>query len=75
MGYIAVMFYLALAAVPGAFVMLVGLLALTAYVEQRVLHPRSMIATAVRSRRSSPEYTEVFVAREFERLLREAQSG
>lgn len=59
--------------VPGILVALCGLLALTAYAEQRILHPRSMILSAVRARGSSPEYAEAFVAREVERLLRNAQ--
>ncbi|HET9443596.1 MAG TPA: hypothetical protein VFO65_09745 [Acidimicrobiales bacterium] len=50
-----------------------ALLALSAAVEERVLSPRSMIAASVRSRRNGPDFTEAFVAREFERLLKETQ--
>ena len=50
-----------------------GLLALSAMLEGRVLSPRSMIVSAAKARRSQPEFTEAFVAREVERLLREVQ--
>ena len=62
-----------LLSVPGALLLLCGLLALSAVVESRVLSPRSMIVSAVRARRTGPEYTEQFVARQFERLLRDQQ--
>lgn len=60
-------------AVPAAFAVLCGLLALTVLVEKRILHPRSMILSTARARRVSPEYAEAFVARETERLLRDVQ--
>lgn len=60
-------------AVPAVFLVLFGLLALTVIVEQRILHPRSMILSTARARRVSPEYAEAFVARETERLLRDIQ--
>ena len=47
-----------------------GLLLLSAVVEQRVLCPRAMIVHVARARSSSPEFAEAFVTREFERLLR-----
>ena len=62
-----------LLAVPVVFLVLCGLLALTVIVEQRILHPRSMILSTARARRVSPEYAEAFVARETERLLRDVQ--
>ena len=60
-------------AIPAAFAVLCGLLALTVLVEQRILHPRSMILSTARARKVSPEYAEAFVARETERLLRDVQ--
>jgi hypothetical protein len=59
--------------IPAALAILSGLLAVSAFVEQRVLSPRSLILSAVRSRRSAPEFAEAFVAREFERLLKTTQ--
>jgi hypothetical protein len=58
-----------LLAVPGTAVLLTGLLTLSALVEQRILCPRAMILRVATARTSSPEFTESFVAREFERLL------
>jgi hypothetical protein len=53
--------------------MLLGLLLLSALVEERVLSPRSIILHVVRTRASSPERAEALVTREFDRLLRESQ--
>jgi hypothetical protein len=64
---------LVLLLIPGTFVLLLGLLLLSALVEERVLSPQSMILQVARTRASSPEYAEAFVAREFDRLLRQAQ--
>jgi len=64
------MVLLALVAVPATIALLIGLLVLSAVVEDRVLHPRALIVRAARVRSNSPEFTESFVAREFERLLR-----
>jgi hypothetical protein len=58
-----------LLAIPLALALAGGLLALSSVVEQRVLSPRSMIRTAIRSRHNAPEFAEAFVAREIERLL------
>ena len=60
----------ALLAIPGTAVLLIGLLALSAVVEERILCPRSLIMRVARGGSTSAEYTEAFVAREFERLLR-----
>jgi hypothetical protein len=60
----------ALVVVPGTCALLAGLLFMSAYAEQRFLSPRSLIRRAVRAR-NSPEFAEAFVARQFERLLRE----
>ena len=62
-----------LLSIPGAFLVLIGLLMLSATVEAQVLSPRSLITAAVRSRRAAPEVAEALVAREFERLLRDTQ--
>jgi hypothetical protein len=61
---------LALLAVPGTAALLIGLLVVSALVEQRVLCPRALIVGVARAKSTSPEYTETLVAREFERLLR-----
>jgi len=61
---------LALVAVPATAGLLIGLLALSAVVENRVLCPRALIVGAARARSTTPEFTEAFVAHEFERLLR-----
>ena len=58
---------------PAAFILVVGVLAVSSLLEQRVLSPRSMIVSAARARRSPPEFAEAFVAREVERLLRDVQ--
>ena len=59
-----------LVAVPGTCVLLSLLLFMSAYAEERFLSARSLIKGAVRAR-NSPEFAEAFVARQFERLLRE----
>ena len=65
--------WLLLLSIPVALAIPSLLLALSAMVEERVLSPRSMILSAVRARRSPPEFTEALVAREFERLLKNVQ--
>ncbi|MBW3615155.1 MAG: hypothetical protein KY439_07600 [Actinobacteria bacterium] len=62
-----------LMSIPLALLIPCALLALSAMAEGQILSPRSLIRSAVRSRRSDPEFTEAFVAREFERLLKDAQ--
>ncbi len=64
---------LVLLLIPGTLVLLLGLLLLSALVEERVLSPQSMILQVARTRSSTPEYAEAFVAREFDRLLRQAR--
>lgn len=59
--------------IPGTLLLLSGMLYLSALAEERLLSPRSLILSTVRARGASPEYAEVFVARQFERLLREYQ--
>lgn len=59
--------------VPGTFAVLAAVLWVSAVAEQRFLSPRSLILSAARGRRSTPEFTEEFVAKQFDRLLREAQ--
>ncbi len=59
--------------IPVTLLLLSGVLFLSAFAEERLLSPRSLILSTVRARRASPEYAEAFVARQFERLLREYQ--
>ena len=61
-----------LLAIPGTISLLMGLLFVSALVEERVLSPQALILRVARSR-STPEYAEAFVAKEFDRLLRDAQ--
>ena len=63
-----------IAAIPGTLLLLAGLLALSALVEQHFLSPRSLILGVVRARRGTPEYAESFVARQLDLLLLE-QTG
>lgn len=58
-------------AVPGVLFVLAAVLFLSASAEARFLCPRSLIVSAARTRRATPEYVESFVARQYERLLRE----
>jgi len=44
-------------------------LVLSSVVERRFLSPQSLIVSAAKSRRAAPEYAEVMVAREFDRIL------
>lgn len=60
-----------IAAIPGTVILLAAILALSALAEQRFLSPRSMILATVRARRTTPEYAEAYVARQFEVLLRD----
>ena len=62
-----------LLSIPGTFAVIIAMLWVSAVAEQHFLSPQSLIRSAVRARRPSPEYTEAFVARQFERLLQEAQ--
>lgn len=59
-----------IAAIPGTVLVLAAILALSALAEQRFLSPRSMVLATVRARRTTPEYAEAYVARQFEVLLR-----
>jgi len=61
--------------VPVSLGLMAGLLAATAWLEQRVLAPHQIILASVRSRRARVEHIEAFVAREAERLLREGGDG
>lgn len=60
-----------LVAVPGTCLLLAVILFMSALAEERFLSPRSLIRGVVRARRNTPEFAEAFVARQFERLLRE----
>lgn len=57
--------------IPGTLVLLSVLLFLSAQAEERFLSPRSLLLQASRARWNSPEYAEVFVARQAEQLLRD----
>jgi hypothetical protein len=56
--------------IPVTVLLLAGVLFLSAVVEQRFLSPRAVVLSSVRARRSTPEYTEHLVAKQFEELLR-----
>lgn len=62
---------LLLLAVPGTCVVLATVLYLSAVAERLLLSPRRLILVAARARRSTPEFAEAFVARQFERMLNE----
>jgi hypothetical protein len=64
--------WLLLLSLPVALAIPCVVLALSAYVEQKMLSPRSLILSAVRAR-TAPEFTEQFVAGQFELLLRNVQ--
>lgn len=64
--------WLLVLSLPVALLIPCGLLALSAMVEKHLLSPRALIRSAVRAR-TGPEFTEAFVAREFERLLKSVQ--
>ncbi len=49
------------------------LLVLSDLAEKRVLSPQSLILSTARARHASPDQAELLVAREFERLLKDAQ--
>ena len=59
--------------IPGTLLLLSAVLYLSAFAEERLLSPRSLILSTARARHATPEYAEAFVARQFERLLREYQ--
>lgn len=61
---------LLLLSIPITVFLLGGVLFLSAVVEQRFLSPRAVVLSTVRARRSTPEYTEAMVAKQFEQLLR-----
>jgi hypothetical protein len=63
-----------LLAVPATLLLLAAILSLSAWAESRFLCPRSLIVGAARTRRTSPEYVEAFVARQYERLLQESRT-
>lgn len=58
-----------LLSIPLTFVLLTGLLYLSAMAERRFLSPRAVVLSTVKARRSTPEYTEAMVAKQFEELL------
>lgn len=64
---------LLLLSIPLTFVLVTGVLFLSAVVEQRFLSPRAVVLSTVKARRSTPEYTEAMVAKQFEELLKRAR--
>jgi hypothetical protein len=64
------MSWFALLTVPGTLVLMLGLLLLSAYVEERVLSPKALILRVARSRFASPDHAEAFVAKQFDDMLR-----
>jgi hypothetical protein len=62
-----------LLAIPGTLLLLTAVLYLSAMAEERFLSPRSLILSTMRAKHTSPEYAEVFVARQLDRLLQEYQ--
>lgn len=73
MGYAGGMGSLGLLFVPLALLLVTVLLVVTAWLEENVLSPRSLILHTVRtrSRRVKPEQVERLVAAQSERLLRD----
>ncbi len=65
--------WLLLLALPVALAIPCVMLLLSDLAEKRVLSPQSLILSSARARLSTPELTEALVAREFERLLKDAQ--
>jgi hypothetical protein len=62
-----------LLSIPAMPLLLGAVLFLSAKAEEHFLSPRSLILGVTRARWNSPEYAEMFVAREYERLLRNSQ--
>ncbi len=62
-----------LLSLPVALIIPCAMLLLSDIAEKRVLSPQSLIRSTARARHSSPELAEALVAREFERLLKDAQ--
>jgi hypothetical protein len=58
-----------LLAIPACFGLVVGLLWIVSWFEERVLSPRSLILYTARSRHVGPDTVELFVAKQSERLL------
>ena len=61
---------LAAAAILVVLLVLSALLYLSAVAERQFLSPRAVVLSTVRARRSTPEYAEQMVAKQFEELLR-----
>jgi hypothetical protein len=66
---------LVLLSIPATVLLLGGVLYLSAAVEERFLSPRAVVLSTVRARRSSPEYAEAMVAKQFEDLLQRHSAG
>ena len=60
-----------LLSIPAMPLLLGAVLFLSAKVEDRFLSPQALILGVARARWNSPEYTEMFVAKQFDRLLKD----
>lgn len=59
----------ALVAIPGTAVLLIGLLSLSAFVEEHLLSPESLMGAAIRSRSGDLDHTEAFVTRQLDAII------
>ena len=57
--------------IPGTLMLLIALLAFSAYAENHMVSSQALILRVATSRRGRPEVAEGVVAREVERLLRQ----
>ena len=65
---------LLLLAIPGTLMLLIALLAFSAYAENHMVSSQALILRVATSRRGRPEVAEGVVAREVDRLLRRGDS-
>lgn len=61
--------WLVVFALPTALAIPALVLVLSSVAERRFLSPQSLIVSAAKARRAGPEYAEVMVARELDRIL------
>ena len=65
---------LLLLAIPGTLMLLIAVLAFSAYAENHMVSSQALILRVASSRRGRPEVAEGVVAREVERLLHQRDS-
>jgi len=53
----------------GTLALLMGLLLLSAWAEERILSPEALVAAAVRSKSATPEQAEALTAQQLEQVL------